>query len=422
VNAGSLLTKLNEMKILVLNCGSSSIKYQLLDMTDERVLASGGIDRIGLDESEFKHCTCVTEKITEQLHVKDHEQGVELILNKLIDPVSGIIKDKKEIVAVGHRVVHGGEDFSDSVILDQKVLDKVEECSEIAPLHNPANLRGIYAAKKCLPGAIQCGTFDTAFHQTMPPSSYLYPIPYECYEKYRVRKYGFHGSSHKFISSVAAGTLGLDYQKSKIITCHLGNGASVAAILNGKSIDTSMGFTPLEGLMMGTRSGNLDIGALLFLMKKETNPNDTVAQLLKRSDDLLNKKSGMVGISGFSDMRDAQKGADEGNERCILALDMYAYRVKKYIGSYAAAMGGVDAVVFSGGIGENSVKVREAICSGLEFLGISFDKVANANSRGELKVISTATSRVKVIVVPTNEELVIARDAKDLVLNHKPAR
>lgn len=403
------------MKILVLNCGSSSIKYQLLEMNNEQVLAAGQVDRIGQSVGEFKHHTLNSEKISESVTICDHEQGVELILKQLINPESGIIKDKNEIAAVGHRIVHGAEAFSDSVIINDKVLKTVEECSELAPLHNPANLKGIYASMKFLPNAKQCGTFDTAFHQTMPQKSYLYPIPLEYYNKYKVRKYGFHGSSHKFVSNIAAATLGYDYNSCKIITCHLGNGASVAAIENGKSIDTSMGFTPLEGLMMGTRSGNLDLGALLYLMRKESFPNESVAEMLKRSDDMLNKKSGMIGISGYSDMRDAQNAAQNGDKNCQLALDMYSYRVKKFIGSYAAAMSGVDIIVFTGGIGENSVNVREAICSGFDFMGLDFDVETNKTSRGELKVISKPQSKIKAIIVPTNEELVIARDTLELI-------
>lgn len=406
------------MKILVLNCGSSSIKYQLLEMTSEQVLAVGSIDRIGLPDSEFKHYTFATEKTVETLTVNNHEQGVEIILNRLVNPTNGIIKDRKEITAVGHRVVHGGEAFSDSVIISEDVISQIEKCSEIAPLHNPANLEGIKATKKFLPGTIQCGTFDTAFHQTMPPRAYLYPIPYASYENHRVRKYGFHGSSHKYISWVAAETLGYDYNKCKIITCHLGNGASLAAIENGKSIDTSMGFTPLEGLMMGTRCGDLDLGAMLFLMRKEQNENDSVSQLIKRTDDMLNKKSGMLGVCGYSDMRDAQSKADAGDERCRMALEMYSYRVKKYIGSYAAAMGGADIIVFSGGIGENNTQVRRNVCSGLEYMGVDFDEKINASTRGEIKLVTKHDSRTKVIIVPTNEELVIARDTLRLITNH----
>jgi len=404
------------MKILVLNCGSSSIKYQLLEMTDEQVLASGSLDRIGQPEGEFKYSSITQEKKAVKVSISDCEQGLVLILSYLINPKDGVVKDKDEIAAVGHRIVHGAEAFSESVLIDDDVLKSVEECSQLAPLHNPANLKGIYAAKKFLPNAIQCGTFDTAFHQTIPQHSYLYPIPYSYYDKYKIRRYGFHGTSHKFISKAAAEKLGFDYHKCRIITCHLGNGASVCAIENGKSVDTSMGFTPLEGLMMGTRSGNFDVGAMLFIMRKEGIPNEKIEDLLNRSDDLLNKQSGMLGVCGYSDMRDAQIHAEEGDEKCDLALDMYAYRVKKYIGSYTAAMGGVDIIVFSGGIGENNVKIREKICSDLEFMGIILNYEINSRVKGEMQEISAHYSKVKVIIVPTNEELVIARETLTLVL------
>jgi acetate kinase len=404
------------MKILVLNCGSSSIKYQLLEMTDEQVLASGSLDRIGQPEGEFKYSSITQEKKSVKVSISDCEQGLVLILSYLINPKDGVVKDKNEIAAVGHRIVHGAEAFSESVIINDEVLKSVEECSSLAPLHNPANLKGIYAAQKFLPNAIQCGTFDTAFHQTIPQYSYLYPIPYSYYDQYKIRKYGFHGTSHKYISRIAAEKLGFNYTNCKIITCHLGNGASVAAIENGKSIDTSMGFTPLEGLMMGTRSGNFDVGAMLYIMRKEGIPGEKIEDLLNRSDDLLNKQSGMLGVCGFSDMRDAQTNAEAGDEKCDLALDMYAYRVKKYIGSYTAAMGGVDIIVFSGGIGENNVKIREKICSDLEFMGIILNYDLNQKIRGELQEISAHYSKVKVIIVPTNEELVIARETLSLVL------
>jgi len=404
------------MKILVLNCGSSSIKYQLLEMTDEQVLASGSLDRIGQPEGEFKYSSISQEKKAVKVSISDCEQGLDLILSYLINPKDGVVKDKDEIAAVGHRIVHGAEAFSKSVIINDEVLKSVEECSSLAPLHNPANLKGINAAQKFLPNAIQCGTFDTAFHQTIPQYSYLYPIPYSYYDKYKIRRYGFHGTSHKYISQIAAEKLGFEYTNCKIITCHLGNGASITAIENGKSIDTSMGFTPLEGLMMGTRSGNFDVGAMLYIMRKEANPGEKIEAILNRSDDLLNKHSGMLGVCGYSDMRDALTHAEEGDEKCKLALDMYAYRVKKYIGSYTAAMGGVDIIVFSGGIGENNVKIREKICSDLEFMGIILNTDLNEKVRGELQEISSHDSKVKVIIVPTNEELVIARETLSLVL------
>ena len=384
-------------------------------MDNEEVLASGAIDRIGQDMGEFKFSSIVQDKTTRSLKIENHEHGVELILQCLIDPKYGVVKDKNEIKAVGHRIVHGAEEFTGTVVITPRVIKKVEECASLAPLHNTVNLKGIYACQKFLPNVIQCGTFDTAFHQTMPQHAFMYPIPYEYYDTYKIRKYGFHGSSHNYISKVAASTLGFDYNNCKIITCHLGNGASIAAIENGKSIDTSMGLTPLEGLMMGTRSGDFDPGALLYLMQKETKKNETVTEAIKRIDDLLNKKSGMIGISGFSDMRDALNSSLTGNEKSTLALTMYSYRVKKYIGSYAAAMNGVDILVFSGGIGENAINIREAVCSGLTFLGLDFDLETNNASRGELKVISKPNSKLKVIVVPTNEELVIARETKELI-------
>jgi len=405
------------MKILVLNCGSSSIKYQLIEMIDEEALASGSIERIGLPNGEFKYASKNSKKVTETVSIPDHVCGIEMILNKLVDPHSGIVKDKNEIKAVGHRIVHGGEAFSASVIITKEVIETVEECCELAPLHNPANLKGIYAIEKFLPDAIQCGTFDTAFHQTLPPVSYFYPIPYMYYEKYKIRKYGFHGSSHKYISHIAAEKLGFDYSRCRIITCHLGNGASVAAIVNGKSFNTSMGFTPLEGLMMGTRSGDIDMGALLYMMKKESEPNEHIDDMIKRTDTVLNKKSGMLGVCGYSDMREARQHAEEGDEKCILALEMYTHRVKEFIGSYAAAMGGVEIVVFSGGIGENDYKTREAVCSGLEFMGIAFNYELNKKIQGEIQEISAHYSKVRVLVVPTNEELVIARETLDLVLH-----
>jgi acetate kinase len=384
-------------------------------MDNEQVLATGGIDRIGQSNGEFKYSSILQEKTSKTITIQNHEHGVELILSSLLDPLTGVVKDKKEIKAVGHRIVHGAEAFIGSVVINETVIAKVKECASLAPLHNTVNLKGIYASQKFLPDAIQCGTFDTAFHQTMPQHAYMYPIPYEYYDCYKIRKYGFHGSSHNFISKVAATTLGFDYNNCKIITCHLGNGASIAAIENGKSIDTSMGLTPLEGLMMGTRSGDFDLGALLYLMNKETKPNETIPELLQRTDDMLNKKSGMLGISGFSDMRDAADSADAGNEKSKLALKMYAYRVKKYIGSYTAAMGGVDIIVFSGGIGENNVAIREVICNGFEYLGLDFNKEINQTARGILKVISKPDSKVKAIVVPTNEELVIARETLALL-------
>ncbi|MBN2683390.1 MAG: acetate kinase [Bacteroidales bacterium] len=398
------------MKILVLNCGSSSIKYQLLDMQNEDVLAMGIVERVGCSNAELTHRVPGMEKYVVEQNVSDHTAGIGLILETLLDSKLGVLKDKNEITAVGHRVVHGAEAFSGSVKITQEVIDKMEECVNLAPLHNPANLKGIYAMKELLPNVPQCGTFDTAFHQTMPEHAYLYALPYELYEKHRIRRYGFHGASHKFVSETAADFLKRDYNSLKIITCHLGNGASVAAIKNGKSVDTSMGLTPVEGLIMGTRCGDLDIGALFHIMNIENLD-------LNGANNLVNKKSGVLGISGVgSDMRDIESAAwKENNHRAQLALDMYFYRVKKYIGSYAAAMGGCDVIVFTGGVGENGPETREAICSGLEFMGVEFNKDANKGLRGKLTDISKPESKVKVLVVPTNEELVIARDALAII-------
>ncbi|GAB4285716.1 MAG: acetate kinase [Marinilabiliales bacterium] len=398
------------MKILVLNCGSSSIKYQLLDMTNEDVLSSGIVERVGHDNAELTHKVPGKEKYKKEKPVSDHRVGIDWILETLLHPEYGVLKDKNEIAAVGHRVVHGGETFSGSVEITQAVIDKMEECVDLAPLHNPANLKGIYAMKELLPDVPQCGTFDTAFHQTMQEHAYMYALPYELYEKYKIRRYGFHGASHKYVSETAADFLGMDYNKVKIITCHLGNGASMAAVKNGKSVDTSMGLTPVEGLIMGTRCGDLDIGALFYIMNKENLD-------IEGANNLVNKKSGVLGISGIShDMRDIENAAwNENNHRAQLALDMYFYRVKKYIGAYAAAMGGVDIIVFTGGVGENGPETREAICSGLEYMGVEFNPEANKGLRGKLADISMPSSKVKVLVVPTNEELVIARDALAII-------
>ncbi|HBS86091.1 MAG: acetate kinase [Bacteroidetes bacterium GWF2_38_335] len=398
------------MKILVLNCGSSSIKYQLLDMKDESVLAQGIVERVGCKSAELTHKVPGRDKYILEQEIMDHTAGIDLILNKLMDATVGVLKDKNEITAVGHRVVHGGETFSGSVKITQQVIDKMEECVDLAPLHNPANLKGIYAMQKLLPDVPQCGTFDTAFHQTMPEHAFMYAIPYELYDKYKIRRYGFHGASHKFISETAAEFIGKKYNEVKIITCHLGNGASIAAVKNGKSVDTSMGLTPVEGLIMGTRAGDFDLGALFYIMDKEKMD-------AKDANNMVNKKSGVLGISGVgSDMRDIENAAwKENNHRAKLALEMYSYRVKKYIGSYAAAMGGCDIIVFSGGVGENGPETREAICSGLEFMGVEFNPEANKGLRGKLTDISKPSSKVKVLVVPTNEELVIARDAMTII-------
>ena len=394
------------MKVLVLNCGSSSIKYQLIRMNDDAdVLAKGLLERVGMDNSELTHHPKGKDKVVTVQPVHDHTVGINLILEALLHPEHGVIKDKHEIDVVGHRVVHGGEKFSGSVLITKDVIDKMEECSDLAPLHNPANLKGIYAIQKLLPDIKQCGVFDTAFHQTMPEHTFLYALPYELYEKHKVRRYGFHGTSHGFVAQKACKILGIKPEDINIITCHLGNGASIAAIKKGKSYDTSMGLTPVEGLIMGTRCGDLDLGAMLFLMEKENLD-------LKQTNALINKKCGMIGISGVSsDMRDIEHAASQGNKRAHLALEMYNYRVKKYIGAYAAGMGGVDLIIFTGGIGENAVGTREGTMQGLEFLGIDFDFELNKTSRGKDVLLTKPGSKVKVMVITTNEELVIAQEA-----------
>ncbi|SHH28391.1 acetate kinase [Caloranaerobacter azorensis DSM 13643] len=396
------------MKILVINCGSSSLKYQLIDMTNEEVLAKGLAERIGIDGSRVKHRTIGKEEVIIEKPMSNHKVALEIVLNALTDSEHGAIKSMEEISAVGHRVVHGGEKFSGSVVIDDEVLKVLRECSDLAPLHNPPNIMGIEACQELMPNTPMVGVFDTAFHQTMPKSSYIYPLPYELYEKYGIRKYGFHGTSHKYVSNRAAEILGKDINELNIITCHLGNGASLAAIKRGKSIDTSMGFTPLEGLVMGTRCGDIDPAIVTFLMEKE---NMSISEV----NNLLNKKSGVLGISGVSsDFRDIEEAAAKGNERAQLALDKFTSRVKKYIGAYAAIMGGVDVIVFTAGLGENSPETREAICEGLEFMGIEIDKDKN-KVRGKETIVSTENSKVKVLVVPTNEELMIARETKALV-------
>ena len=398
------------MKILVLNCGSSSIKYQLIDMSHNAdLLAKGLLERIGMENAELTHQPKNKDKFKLVRNIPDHQTGINLILLTLKDPVHGVIKDEKEIYAVGHRVAHGGENFKASVKVDSFVKKDIERLFELAPLHNPANLKGITCVEAILPDVPQVAVFDTSFHQSMEPHAYLYGIPYEYYEKYRVRRYGFHGTSHKFVAQKACDILGLNFEKINIVTCHLGNGASVAAIKKGKSIDTSMGFTPIEGLLMGTRCGDIDLGITLFLAEKED-------LSMKATNDLFNKRSGMLGVSGVSsDMRDIEKAADEGNERAKIALQMFDYRVKKYIGAYAAAMGGVDLVIFTGGIGENACELREGVCKDMEYMGIQFDHKKNKGLRGVDAVISKDESKVKVMVVTTNEELVIATDTYNIV-------
>ena len=397
------------MKILVLNCGSSSLKYQLIDMSNEEVLCVGLVERIGIEGSVLKQEKDGVEgKLIVEQPMKNHQDAIKLVLDAVVDPQYGGVKDIKEVEAVGHRVVHGGEKFAGSVLITDEVKAALEECIELAPLHNPANIMGIEACEAILPGVPMVGVFDTAFHQTMPKSSYLYGLPHELYTKYGVRRYGFHGTSHKYVSQRAAAMLGKNIEDVKIITCHLGNGASIAAIDGGKCVDTSMGFTPLEGLIMGTRCGDIDPAIIPFLMRKENLDADGI-------DNIMNKQSGVYGMTGISsDFRDIEDAAAAGEEKAQVALDAYAQRVKKYIGSYAAEMNGVDAVVFTAGVGENGIDMREAIASNMEFLGMELDKEAN-KVRGKERVISTENSRVKILLIPTNEELVIARDTVALV-------
>ena len=397
------------MKILVLNCGSSSLKYQLIDMENEAVLCIGLVERIGIEGSILTQKKDGVEgKYIKEQQMKDHQDAIKLVLEGVLDPTYGGVKDMAEIDAVGHRVVHGGEKFASSVIITEEVEEAMRKCSELAPLHNPANLMGIDAIKAVLPGVPNVGVFDTAFHQTMPASSYLYGLPYRLYTEYGVRRYGFHGTSHKYVSQRAAEMLGKDIADLKIITCHLGNGASIAAVDGGKVVDTSMGLTPLEGLIMGTRCGDIDPAIIPFIMKKENLDADGV-------DKLMNKESGVYGMTGISsDFRDICDAAAEGNQQAIDALDAYHKRVKKYIGAYAAEMNGVDAIVFTAGLGENGIDDRLAIASNLEVLGVKMDAEAN-NVRGKETVISAADSKVKVLLIPTNEELMIARDTLELV-------
>ena len=397
------------MKILVLNCGSSSIKYALYNMDDQSVMTSGGAERVGLDGAFVKVKLANGEKKQIMHDMPEHTEGVKFIFSLLTDPEIGVIKSLKEINAVGHRMVHGGEKFAKSVVITPEVIKAFEEVSDLAPLHNPANLKGIRAVEELMPGLPQVGVFDTAFHQTMPQYSYMYALPYEVYEKYGVRRYGFHGTSHRYVSARVCEFLGVDYTKQRIITCHIGNGGSLAAVKNGKCMDTTMGLTPLEGIMMGTRSGDVDGGAVTFLQKKlGLNPD--------QMSDLLNKKSGVAGISGVgSDMRDLEAAVAAGNERAKLATDMYNYKIKKYVGAFAAAMGGVDIIVFTAGVGENQASMRAEVCRDMEFMGVKVDEALNATIRGKEAVISTPNSKVKVVVIPTDEELMIASDTAALV-------
>lgn len=391
------------MKILVLNCGSSSIKYKLFDMTTKEVLAQGGIEKIGLVGSFLKLTLPNGEKKILEKDIPEHTAGIEFILNTLVSPEYGAIKSLDEINAVGHRMVHGGERFSESVLLNKEVLDAFIACNDLAPLHNPANLKGVNAVSAILPNVPQVGVFDTAFHQTMPDYAYMYAIPYELYEKYGVRRYGFHGTSHRYVSQRVCEFLGVDPKGKKIITCHIGNGGSISAIKDGKCIDTSMGLTPLEGLVMGTRSGDIDAGAVTFIMEKERLNATGISNL-------LNKKSGVLGVSGVSsDMRELEAAVAAGNPKAILAEKMYFYRIKKYIGAYAAALGGVDIILFTGGVGENQANCRSEVCEGLEFMGVKIDLEKN-KVRGEEAIISADDSKVTVAVIPTDEELMIASD------------
>ena len=397
------------MKILVLNCGSSSIKYQLFNIETKEVLAKGGIEKIGLEGSFLKFNLPNGEKETIYAPIPEHTAGVRLIIDTLTSEKYGVVKSIAEIDAVGHRTVHGGEKFSASTLLTDEVLRDFVACNDLAPLHNPAHMKGIEAVKAIAPDMPQVGVFDTAFHQTMPDYAYMYAIPYELYEKYGIRRYGFHGTSHRYVTKRVFEITGMPVEGSRIITCHIGNGGSISAVKDGKSVDTSMGLTPLEGLMMGTRSGDIDAGAIPFIM-------DKLGLDTRGLSDLLNKKSGVAAISGISmDMREVDAAAHEGNERAILANTMYAYRIKKYIGAYAAAMGGVDVIAFAGGVGENQGNMREACLKGLEFLGVELNKELNAKMRGEECVLSTPESKVKVLLIPTDEELMIASDTYEIV-------
>lgn len=397
------------MKILVLNCGSSSIKYKLFEMSNRSILAQGGVEKIGLPDSFLQIKLPSGEKVKIEKPMPEHTVGIQLILDTLIDKKLGCLQSLSEIQAVGHRVVHGGEKFNKSVLITPEVKEMIIKCIDLAPLHNPANLKGIDAIEQTLPGVPQVAVFDTAFHQTMPDEAYMYALPYELYEKYAIRRYGFHGTSHRYVSARVCEFLGVDPKEQKIITAHIGNGGSCSAVLNGKSIDTSMGLTPVEGLMMGTRVGDLDLGAATYIMDKE---HLSTAEF----SNLVNKKSGLLGVSGVSsDARDIDEAVRNGNKRADLARRMFIYRVKKYIGAYAAALNGVDILVFTGGIGENDTYIRGEIVKGLGYLGIEIDEEKNRCSRGEEVLLSTPSSRVKVCVIPTDEEWMIASDTQSLL-------
>lgn len=396
------------MKILVLNCGSSSIKYALYNMDDNSVMTSGGAERVGLEGAFVKVKLANGEKKQIMHDIPEHTEGVKFIFSLLTDPEIGVIKSLKEIDAVGHRMVHGGEKFSQSVIITPEVVKAFEEVSDLAPLHNPANMKGVNAVSELMPGLPQVGVFDTAFHQTMPAKAYMYAIPYELYEKYGIRRYGFHGTSHRYVSARALEFLGMKAEGTKVITAHIGNGGSLAAVVDGKCMDTTMGLTPLEGVMMGTRSGDIDGGAVAFIEKKLNLDADGVSNL-------LNKKSGVFGLCGYTDMRDVASAAENGDPKAKIAEDSYFYRIKKYVGAYAAAMGGCDVLVFTAGVGENQGLMREAVCKDMEYMGIKLDVEKNKQIRGVEAIISTPDSKVKVVVIPTDEELMIASDTMELV-------
>lgn len=397
------------MKILVLNCGSSSVKYKLIDMDTKEELGSGGVEKIGMKGSFLKHTRRDGQKVILKGEVLEHQIAIEYILGVLTSEKHGPISSLEEINAVGHRIVHGGEKFNSSMLITDEVISKIEECIDMAPLHNPPNLAGIRAINELLPDVPQVGVFDTAFHQTMPDYAYTYGIPYSLYKKYGIRRYGFHGTSHRYVSKRACDFLGLDYSKTKMITAHIGNGGSVCAIENGKSVDTSMGFTPIEGLMMGTRSGDVDLGVVTYLMEKEMIGSASVSTL-------FNKHSGVLGVSGLSsDMREIEAAVAAGNERAILALNIYEYRIKKYIGSYLTALNGIDVLVFTGGVGENQTSTRKRVCDSMAFMGVKIDDELNARSRGKEVLLSTPDSTVKVVVIPTDEEFMIASDTLEIV-------
>ena len=392
------------MNVLVLNCGSSSVKYKLFQMPEGKVLAQGGVEKLGLSDSFLKLRLPSGEKVVLEKDMPEHTVAIDFILKTITGSEYGCIKSLSEIDAVGHRLVHGGDKFSESVVITDAVVESVKQCIDLAPLHNPSTLKGVAAVTELIPGVPQVGVFDTAFPQTMPQRAFMYALPYEYYEKYGVRRYGFHGTSHRFVSKRACEFLGLDYNKARIITAHIGNGASMCAIKEGKCIDTTMGLTPTEGLMMGTRVGDVDPGALVFIGEKE---GLSMAQL----SEVINKKSGVLGVSGVSsDMREIEEAISQGNERAKLALEMYDYRIKKYVGAFAAAMGGLDLLIFTGGVGENQTTTREYVCEDMQYMGIEIDKELNAKIHGDEALLSTKESKVKVVVIPTDEELMIALD------------